>query len=158
MLNAMFKLISFLIGLLNGAVSFMLVILIEGALASFYPEFLFKNNPYYLLVLFIPALVEEGTKITVAKRMIAVFSPPEIIIGLGLGFGIIEAVIATSQVSLAVFLSPLAWVHLIFLGTGYLIARFNGIKRNSLLPTWITVSVFLHWAYDIMIYIFVNNS
>ena len=151
----MFKMITFLIGLLGGAVSFMLAILIEGALASFYPDFLFKNNPYYLLVLLIPALAEEGAKIAVAKRMMEIFSPPGIIVGLGLGFGIIEAVVATSQTSPAVFLNPLAWVHLIFLGAGYLIA--SKVRRGSILPAWITVSVFLHWIYDILVYILVNN-
>lgn len=147
----MFGLISFFIGLLGGVASFMAVVLVEGALASFYPNFLFKDNPYYLLVLLIPALVEEGAKTGVAKRLMGVAGVSGVIVGTGLSFGVIEATFAASEVSLSVFLSPLAWVHLIFLGVGYLIAKAIA-KKSPLIFVWILISVVLHWGYDILVF------
>lgn len=149
---------SLLVGLLGGVISLMLVILIEGALASFYPDFLFKNNPYYLLVLLIPSFVEEVTKIGVAKRLMDNFHPYHVLLGVGFGFGIIEAAIATGQISPALLANPLPWVHLLFLGMGYLVAKFYNDKKETLLPVWITASVFLHWTYDILVYIFTKQA
>jgi hypothetical protein len=150
--------VSLLVGLLGGIVSFMVVILIEGILASFYPDFLFKNHPQYLLILLIPSLVEEAAKISVAKRLMDIFNPPFVLLGLGLGFGLIEAAIATGQINPLLIFNILPWVHLLFLGVGYLIAKFYNEKKEVSLPVWITASVFLHWTYDILVYIFTKQA
>ncbi|MFH1182688.1 MAG: hypothetical protein V1690_00295 [Candidatus Moraniibacteriota bacterium] len=150
--------VSLLVGLLGGLISFMIVVLVEGALASFYPDFLFKDNPYYLLILLIPSLVEEAVKISVAKRLMDNFSPLLILSGVGLGFGFIEAVIANSQINLLLIFNLLPWVHLLFLGAGYIIARFYYEKRGVSLVVWITASVFLHWTYDILVYVFTKQA
>jgi hypothetical protein len=152
--NILLKFTSFIIGLLGGIISFMLVVLIESALASFYPNFLFKNNPYYLLILVIPSLVEEATKISIARRLMDNFKPFQILLGVGLGFGAMEAIVALSQISWLVFSHLLTWIHLIFLGTGYLIARFYDNSKHTNFFIWLTASFFLHWLYDILVYVF----
>lgn len=155
--NSSLKGASLLVGLLGGVISFMVVILIEGALASFYPGFLFKNNPYYLLVLLIPSFVEEVAKIGVVKRLMDNFNPIFVLLGVGFSFGIIEAAIANGQISPVLLINPLPWVHLLFLGTGYLIAKFYNEKQAVPLPVWITASVFLHWTYDVLVFIFTKH-
>lgn len=147
-------LISFLIGLLGGVISFMVVILLEGALASFYPDFLFGNSRYYLLILLIPAIVEEASKISVAKRLMDNFSELGVLIGVGLGFGAMEATIASSQISWLIFSHILFWIHLIFLGAGYLIAKFYVKNRPVNVAIWLLASVFLHWVYDLLVFVY----
>jgi len=151
-----YKIFSFIIGILGGVVSIMLVIMLESVIVSISPTFLYpKVFPLYFSILILPALVEEVVKIGVARRLMEKFNSWSVILGIGLGFGFVEAAIAQGRINPEILRSVLLYAHLLFLGLGYWLAQFFTVKNRRIsLLGWIVASVALHWGYDVLVVIF----
>ena len=143
--------ISFFIGLLAGIAAFMTTIFLEGFLAIFTYSFLYlsKGSAFSLLLLLIPAAIEEAVKISLSWHLWKRFNSTVIIIGLGLGMGFSEALISQGTLSWNILFSSLLYLHLLFLFVGFLFAGYMA-KDNSrkFFFWWLMASIVLHWGYN----------
>ncbi len=143
--------IDFLIGFLSGIAAFMTMIFLEGFLAIFTHSFLYlsKGSLSALLFLLIPAGIEEGLKISLSWNLWQRRKNIATIIGLGLGVGFSEALIAKGTINWTILTSELLYLHLIFLLGGFLLAQYMAKGNNrKMILWWLSVSILLHWGYN----------
>lgn len=144
------KLFYLLAGLIGGGVALLIAVVLELVLSVLgKPTFTLARDPAAIIVLLIPALLEELTKTAVAKRLVSQYSDLWTVIGVGIGFGLAETYLAQSTITLQFYSWLLPLVHLIFLVGGYLIVKgFFGVKKRFYWE-WLLAATLLHWGYNV---------
>ena len=142
------NIISLLAGIIGGIVALIIAVLLEVLLGTLYKPLPLAGNQIFLIFLAVPALIEEITKVTVAKRIFIQRNNFWAIVGTGLGFGLAEAYSIQNQSALGTSLVFLPLVHFIFLTTGFLIAKRLTKDSKYLYLEWLIASTLLHWGYN----------
>jgi len=144
------SIVSFLAGVIGGIVALFIAVVLEIILSILgKPPLSLAENPLLLIILLIPALLEETTKVTVAKRILDQWGNTWAIVGTGIGFGLAEIYILLGTVPFRWNSAMLPLVHSAFLIGGFFIAKYLAKEQKKFYFQWLIASTLLHWGYNV---------
>jgi len=149
--GAIQKISGFTIGVIGGLTALIISIVLEIILSVPAKSLLDPGSGFFfLLILLIPAFLEEITKIAIAKKIRKRIDTLWVIGGVGVGFGLMETLVAAGGPFLESGRAPLPLLHPFFLLAGFAAAKYVPLKKDKwFYLKWILASGLLHWGYNI---------